>query len=247
MIFTVARKELKTLFATPLAWIVLAVMQFIFAWVFLFQLDQYLQNLPRMQQLANPPGVTEVVVAMVFGFAAIVLLMGVPLLSMRLFSEEHRNQTLTLLLSAPISTTEIVLGKFVGLMAFFLIALALLVGMAASLASGGPLDWGLIAANLLGLTLLLAGFSALGLFISSLTQHAVIAAFGSFGALLLLWIINASTADPNSVLNYLSLMRHFDPFNRGLIDTRDLAYLLIFSITFLIFTIRRLDAKRLHG
>lgn len=247
MIFTLARKELKTLFASPLAWVVLAVMQLIFAWVFLFQLDQYLENLPRLQQLANPPGVTEVVIAMLFGFATIVLLMAVPLMSMRLFSEEQRNQTLTLLLSAPVSTTEIVLGKFVGLMAFLLVALLLLVAMAASLALGGPLDWGLIAANALGLTLLLAAFSALGLFISSLTQHGVVAAFGTFGALMLLWIVNASATDPEALLNYLSLMRHFDTFNRGLVDTRDVAYLLVFSIVFLMLTAHRLDAKRLHG
>lgn len=247
MIFTVARKELKTLFASPLAWVVLAVMQIIFAWVFLFQLDQYLQNLPRIRELANPPGVTEVVIAMVFGFAAIVLLMAVPLMSMRLFSEEHRNQTLTLLLSAPVSTTEIVLGKFVGLMAFLLVSMALLFAMAASLAAGGALDWGLIGANGLGLLLLLAAFSSLGLFISSLTQHGAVAAFGTFGALLLLWIINASAADPEALLNYLSLMRHFDNFNRGLVDTRDIAYLLVFSIVFLVLTTRRLDAQRLQG
>lgn len=247
MILAIARKELKTLFASPLAWVVLAVMQIIFAWVFLFQLDQYLQNLPRIQQLTNPPGVTEVVVGMVFGFAAIVLLMAVPLISMRLFSEEQRNQTLTLLLSAPISTSEIVLGKFLGLMAFLLVSLALLVAMAASLAVGGALDWGLIGANSLGLLLLLAAFSALGLFISSLTQHGVIAAFGSFGALLLLWIVNASVADPENLLNYLSLMRHFDNFNRGLVDTRDIAYLALFSIVFLVLTARRLDGQRLHG
>jgi len=247
MIFTLSRKELKTLFASPLAWVVLAVMQLIFAWVFLFQLDQYLENLPRIRQLANPPGVTEVVVAMLFGFAAIVLLMAVPLMSMRLFSEEYRNQTLTLLLSAPISTAEIVLGKFLGLMAFLLLGLMLLVAMAASLASGGALDWGLIAANALGLLLLLAAFSALGLFISSLTQHGVIAAFGSFGALLLLWIVNASVSDPEHLLNYLSLMRHFDGFNRGLVDTRDVVYLAVFSIVFLVLTMRRLDAQRLQG
>ncbi len=247
MILAIARKELKTLFASPLAWVVLAVMQIIFAWVFLFQLDQYLQNLPRIQQLTNPPGVTEVVVGMVFGFAAIVLLMAVPLISMRLFSDEQRNQTLTLLLSAPISTSEIVLGKFLGLMAFLLVSLALLVAMAASLAVGGALDWGLIGANSLGLLLLLAAFSALGLFISSLTQHGVIAAFGSFGALLLLWIVNASVADPENLLNYLSLMRHFDNFNRGLVDTRDIAYLALFSIVFLVLTARRLDGQRLHG
>ncbi len=247
MIVVLARKELKTLFASPLAWVVLAVMQLVFAWVFLFQLDQYLQALPRLRQLANPPGITEAVVAMLFGFATIVLLMAVPLMSMRLFADEYRNQTLPLLMSAPVSITEIVLGKFLGLMLFLLMAVGLLLAMAASLAVGGPLDWGLIAANVIGLVLLLAAFAALGLFISSLTQHGVVAAFGSFGALLLLWLLNASATDPEALLNYLSLMRHFDGFNRGLVDTRDLAYLLVFTGLFLVLTIRRLDARRLQG
>lgn len=247
MILTLARKELRILFASPLAWVVLAVLQLVFAWVFLFQLDQYLENLPRLRQLANPPGVTEVVVAMLFGFATIVLLMAVPLMSMRLFADEYRNQTLPLLLSAPVSLTEIVLGKFLGLMLFLLFAVLLLVAMSVSLALGGPLDWGLIGANVLGIVLLLSAFAALSLFISSLTQQGVVAAFGSFGALLLLWLINASDSDPEALLNYLSLMRHFDAFNRGLVDTRDVAYLLLFTVVFLVLTIRRLDARRLQG
>ena len=247
MIATIAWKEFRSLFASPLAWVILAVIQLILAWVFLFQLSQYMDNLPRIQQLANPPGITEIVVAALFGFAAILLLMAVPLLTMRLFSEERRNQTLTLLLSAPVSTTEIVLGKFVGLLLFLAIMLGLCVLMSASLALGGPIDWGLIAANSLGLMLLVGAFAALGLFISSLTQHAAIAAFATFGVLLLLWILNSLVQDPNHPLLYLSLMKHFDSFNRGLIDTTDLAYLLLFAVTFLVLTVRQLDAKRLQG
>ena len=247
MIATIAWKEFRSLFASPLAWVILAVIQLILAWVFLFQLSQYMDNLPRIQQLANPPGITEIVVAALFGFAAILLLMAVPLLTMRLFSEERRNQTLTLLLSAPVSTTEIVLGKFVGLLLFLAIMLGLCVLMSASLALGGTIDWGLIAANSLGLMLLVGAFAALGLFISSLTQHAAIAAFATFGVLLLLWILNSLVQDPNHPLLYLSLMKHFDSFNRGLIDTTDLAYLLLFAVTFLVLTVRQLDAKRLQG
>lgn len=247
MILLLARKELRTLFASPLAWIVLGVMQLILAWVFLFQLDVYLQNLPRLRGLANPPGVTETVAGMVFGFASIVLLMAVPLMSMRMFADEYRNQTLPLLFSAPVSLTEIVLGKFVGLMLFLGIAILFITAMAASLALGGPIDWGLIAANVLGLALIVAAFSAFSLFISSLTQHGVVAAFTSFGALLFLWLINAAATDPEALTSYLSLMQHFDRFNRGLVDTRDVAYLVLFSALFLTLTIRQLDARRLSG
>lgn len=245
MILLLARKELKTLFASPLAWVVLAVMQLVFAWVFLFHLDAYLKEAPRFG--ANAPGITEVVVANTFGFAAIVLLMAVPLMSMRLFADEYRNQTLPLLLSAPVSITEIVLGKFLGLVAILLIGVGLLLAMAASLAAGGSLDWGLIAANALGLALLAAAFASIALFISSLTQQGTVAAFGSFGALLFLWLLNAAAADPDSLLSYLSLVRHFDAFNRGLVDTRDLAYLGVLTVLFLVLTIRRLDARRVQG
>jgi len=247
MIRTIAWKEFRSLFASPLAWVILAVIQLILAWVFLFQLSQYMDNLPRIQQLANPPGITEIVVAALFGFAAILLLMAVPLLTMRLFSEERRNHTLTLLLSAPVSNTEIVLGKFVGLLSFLVVMLGLCLLMSASLALGGTIDWGLIAANSLGLLLLVGAFAALGLFISSLTQHPTIAAFATFGALLLLWILNSVVQDPSQPLLYLSLMKHFDGFNRGLIDTTDIAYFLLFAATCLTLTVRQLDAKRLQG
>lgn len=247
MIFVIAGKEFRTLFAAPLAWVVLAVLQLILAWMFLGQLSQYLEVLPRLAMLANPQGITEIVGAPVYGWAGIVLLMAVPLLTMRLFSEERRNQTLTLLISAPISTMEIVLGKFLGLMGFLLIAVGMVTLMAVSLALGGPLDWGLIAANALGLALLTGAFAAVGLFISNLTQHAIIAAFASFGALLLLWMLSAVIPDPNHPLLYLSLMKHFENFNRGLVDTADLAYFVLFAATFLILTMRRLDAQRLQG
>lgn len=247
MIFVIAAKEFRTLFAAPLAWVVLAVLQLVLAWMFLGQLSQYLDVLPRLAMLANPQGITEIVGAPVFGWAGIVLLMAVPLLTMRLFSEERRNQTLTLLLSAPVSTADIVLGKFVGLMGFLLVAVGMVTLMAASLALGGPLDWGLIASNALGLALLTGAFAAVGLYISSLTQHAIIAAFASFGALLLLWVLSALIPDPNHPLLYLSLMKHFENFNRGLLDTADLAYFVLFAATFLILTLRRLDAQRLQS
>jgi ABC-2 type transport system permease protein len=247
MILLIARKELKTLFASPLAWVVLAVMELALAWVFLVQLDQYMENLPRLKEFPRPPGVTEVVVALTFGFASVVMLMAVPLLCMRLFADEYRNQTLPLLLSAPVSLTAIVLGKFLGVLAFLSIGIGLITLMGASLAVGASLDWGLIAANVLGLFLLCAAFCSLSLFLSSLTQHGMVAAFASFGTLLLLWLMSAAAADPDGLMGYASLMTHFDRFNRGLVDSRDVAYFLIFSSLFLVLTIRRLDARRLNG
>lgn len=247
MIFTLAAKELKALFAAPLAWIVLAFLQLILAYVFLARLDAFLTLQPQLLQLAAPPGFTEIVVAPVYGAAAIVLLMAVPLLSMRLVAEERRNQTMTFLVSAPLSMTEIVLGKFLGLVSFLLLVIALISLMALSLYAGGRLDLGLLAANALGLALLCASFAAVGLYISCLTSQPVVAAMGGLGALLGLWLINLSTSNPDSPLSMLSLLKHFEGFNRGLVDTADLAYYVLLIATFLALAVRRLDNDRLRG
>ncbi len=247
MIFTIAGRELRSLFGSPTAWVVLAVLQFILAYLFLSQIDGYLAIQPQLGQLANPPGVTEAVAAPTFGSAAVVLLMVTPLFSMRLISEERRNRTLPLLLSAPVSMVEIVLGKFLGLLGFLGAIVALLTAMALSLYAGGKLDLGLLAANVLGILLLAASFAALGLYISSLTAQPLVAAVGSLGALLGLWIVNLSARDPDSVLHYLSLLRHFESFNQGVVAPADLAYFGLFIALFLVLSIRQLDAQRLRG
>lgn len=247
MIFTIAAKELKILFGGPMAWIILAVLQFLLAWFFLSQVDAFLAIQPQLTALVNPPGVTELIVTPLFGNAAIILLMAVPLLSMRLIAEERRNQTLNLLLSAPVSISEIILGKFLGLMAFLSLFIGLAALMSLSLYAGATIDLGLLAGNILGLALLAASFAALGLFVSSLTAHPIIAAVGSLGAFLGLWIVNLSARDPDSLLHDLSLLKHFEPFNRGVISTADVAYYLLFIVLFLALAIRRLDNDRLRG
>jgi ABC-2 type transport system permease protein len=111
MIAIIIRKELMMLFISPLAWVLLAAIQLILTWFFLIRLDAFLEIQPQMLQIANPPGVTEMIVSPVFALAAIVLMMIAPILSMRLFAEERRNHTLGFLLAAPVSITAIVLGK----------------------------------------------------------------------------------------------------------------------------------------
>ena len=247
MIFTLTAKELKSLFGSPLAWIILAILTFIIAYIFISQIDAFITVQPQLAQIANAPGITEIIVAPLFSGVAIVLMMATPLLSMRLISEERRNRTLTLLLSAPLSMTEIILGKFLGLLIFLTALVALAALMALSLYAGGKLDLGLLAGNVLGLLLLAACFGALGLYISCLTAQPVIAAMGSLGALLGLWIINLAATEPDSALHYFSLLKHFESFNRGLINTSDIAFYLLFVILFLALATHRLDQDRLRG
>lgn len=248
MIINIARKELKSLFASPMGWVILALLQFVFGTFFLIGIDQYFQTMSSVIRPEQRMGVTEFVGHNIFSTASFIMLFAVPLLSMRLISEERRQQTLTFLFSAPLSLTEVVLGKFIGLVTFLTIVIAFMTAMMSSLNMWADLDFGYILANVLGLWLLVASFSALGIYVSSLTQQPVVAGIISFVALFALLILDHFFAgDPSSTISYLSLMRHFEPFSRGLLDTSDFAYFLLFIITFLTLTVRRLDADRLRG
>jgi len=247
MIATLAGKELRTLFASPLAWIVLAALQLVLAWVFLVRLDGFLELQAQLAQLANAPGATEMVTAPLFSAAAVFLLMATPILGMRLIAEERRNRTMTLLLSAPISMTQIVLGKFVGLCAFLLLPVALVSAMGFALAAGGHIDRGLLAANALGLTLLLATFAAVALFASTLTRQPLIAAVLALAMLLASWLASLGNPESSELVQWLSVTRRFEAFNSGIIDSANLLWHAIVIALFLLLAIRRLDRDRLVG
>ena len=247
MILIIAHKELRTLFASPLAWTLLALMQLVLAWIFLGRLDTFLEMQSQLVQISNPPGVTEIIVAPLFATTAVVLLIATPLLTMRLIAEERRNHTMIFLISAPISMTDIVLGKFLGLMIFFSVEISLVVALSISLLSGSMLDFGLLLSNIAGLFLIAACFASLGLYMSCLTAQPSIAAAGALGALLGLWAIDITTNNIDSIMQDFSLFKHYESFNRGIIDTFDLAYFVLFILTFLVLSIRRLDGERLRG
>jgi ABC-2 type transport system permease protein len=246
--FAIVQKELKILFCSPLAWVVLALAQAVFAWMFLAYLDTFLEIQPQLVKIANPPGVTESIVAPLFVVAAIVLLTATPLLTARLIAEERRNQTLAFLISAPVSISDIVLGKFLGLMIFFCAIMGLVVALSVSLLIGGTLDFGLLLSNIAGLSLIAASFAALGLYISCLSSQPATAGASTLGILLGLWAMDNVTAEStDGIVRHLSPLAHYANFNRGLIDSFDLAYFAIFIVIFLLLSIRRLDSERLHG
>lgn len=118
MAFVIAGREYRTLFLSPLAWSILGVIQIILAYMFLAQLDYYLMLQARIAAMPDAPGVTDLIVAPLFGNAGVILLLVTPLLTMRLISEERRNRTLSLLFTAPVSMAEIILGKYLGVFAF---------------------------------------------------------------------------------------------------------------------------------
>ncbi len=243
MIATLAAKELKQLFATPLAWLVLGITQLVLAWLFLAQLDAFFAVQPQLAELANPPGITEIIVMPLFSSAALLLMLTAPLLGMHLIAGERHDRTFALLQSSPLSMRQIVLGKFLGLAGFLAASAVLPVAMACSLYLGGTLDGGLLAANLLGLLLLIACFAALALLMSSLTAHPAIAAVATFGAMLALWLSGLPAQEPGSLWHAYSPLKHFEPFNRGLLGLGDAACLLAFAALFLVLAACRLEVE----
>lgn len=249
MIFTLAARELRSMFLSPMAWVILAVISGLCAYFFLLYIDLYLQLQPRLAAAPNGPGLTDIIVVPLFSTAATVLLLVTPLLTMRLVSEERRSQTLSLLMSAPVSMTEIILGKFLGVFAFVLLMLALVALMPLTLLVGGNIDLGLWASGLLGLMLLLASFCSIGLYISTLTTQPTVAAVATFGLLLLLWVLSlagTTGGEGSGVLSYLSLLSHYQPLLKGIFSSTDIVYYLLLITSCLVLSVRRLDADRLQ-
>jgi ABC-2 type transport system permease protein len=247
MIFTIARKELRSLFAAPSTWVILAALQFIFAWFFLARLDAYLQVQTQLAQVANAPGATMSVASPLFGTLALMLMMLIPLLTMRLLAEERRNQTLALLLAAPVHTSQIVLGKFLSLVAFITLVVAASTAMLALLGIGTQIDSGLLAANALGLLLLSASYAALGLYLSALTKQPIVAAMSATALSFGLWLIDIGGAGTGNALRALSPTTHAQSMNAGFILSGDLAYFILTITTLLLLTIRRVENNRMYA
>jgi ABC-2 type transport system permease protein len=250
MILEIARRELRSLFVTPLAWVALAAVQFVVAWMFLLQIDLFMELQPQLAGRDGAPGLTAIVVSPVLGTVSLVLMLASPVLTMRLVAEERRAGTLVLLLASPVSSTAIVLGKFLGAAGFLTLIVAVLALMPVSLLLGGTLDAGLLGAGLLGVVLMCTSFVAVGLFASTLTRQPAVAALATFGVLLMLWLLSLAgrSASPGeNLIAWLSLMSHFEPLRNGLVDSRDVAFFLVFTGLFLALSVRRLDSLRLTG
>ena len=248
MIINVARKELQSLFASPMGWIILALLMLSFGSFYLQGVNNYFEVMSGSIRPAERVGVTIFVGQTVYGIASFLMLFAVPLLSMGLISGERKSQTLPFLFSAPISLTEIVVGKFLGLIIFLGILVIYILIMLSTLNIWSDIDFGYLLSNSLGLILLAASFSALGIYFSSLTSQPIVAAILSFIALFaLMGLDKFFGSQPDHWFGYISLMKHFQSFSRGVIDSKDIIYFILFITTFLVLTIRRLDSDRLTG
>lgn len=253
MMLAIARREFAGLFATPTAWLFIGLCQGLLAWVFLRLVEEFqLQYQPLLVKLNSSYGATDLIAMRFLGDPRllILLLLAAALLAMRLLAEERRGGTLPLLLAAPVSSREIVLGKFLGGLGFLLVLLLLWTAMPLSLVVATGLDFGKLAAAFLGLALLAAALLALALWISAWTAQPALAALGVFIAGLFLMVLQhggALSGEGAGVLNYLSLLTHLDGFLRGAVASADLAYYLLLTGGLLALAVRRLDALRVQA
>ena len=245
-IVAIAGHELKRIFRSLLAWMILAVVEFLIAILFLILLNQFLNPAPWLAGR----GVTEVVAAGLLQISGIIFLLVTPFITMRSFSEERRTGTIQLLYSSPVTLTELVIGKYLGIMGFLLVQIFLVALMPVSLSMGTSMDLVQLGSGLLGLFLLVASFIAIGVFVSTLTSQPAIAAIVTFGILFMLWIINLAAGTGSEsfriIFMYLSPLNHFNNLIDGLFKSTDVVYYLLIIITFNVMSIWRLDAERIN-
>jgi ABC-2 type transport system permease protein len=231
----IARKDLRSYFHSPLAYVIVAIFLLLVGWMFFNLLSFFLMSAGQFSalNLGQKPTLAENVIRPLYGNVNVVLLFVAPFITMRLLAEERRDHTVELLLTAPLRSWHIVLGKFLaGIGMLMVMVLSTLVYPLILQMIGTP-DWGVIFGAYAGLFLLSATYVAIGLFWSSRTENQVVAAILTFGTLLFFWLVSWAShrAGPvaSDVLNYLSLIGHYTNFAMGVIDSSDIVYYLSFA------------------
>ena len=250
----VFRKEMRLYFGSPVAYVVFTFFLLISGWffsqIFLFYSDASMRSFMQPQFCQNL-NITENVMRPLFTNMGVVLLFFIPMLTMRLFAEEKKSGTMELLLTYPVRDGEILVGKFLAAAALYVVLLALTLVYPALVAYFTRVEWGPILTGYLGLVLMGGTFLAVGLLVSSLTENQIVAGFGTFGILLLFWVIGWGAefagGTLRTVLQYLSVTEHIDTFSRGLIDTKDVVYHASAIALALFLSLRSLESKRWRG
>ena len=251
-ILTLAGKEMKLYFISPIAYVVGMVFLAISDYLFYLQVGLYSSlSMQMMRFQGNLPqlNIHQAVFLPTFLSMSIILLLIMPLLTMRLIAEEKKTKTNELLLTSPLTITEIVLGKFLAAWTIYFLLLALTLHMPILLGVFTQITWKPLLSSYLGLFLMGGVFLAIGLFASSLTENQIVAAVISFGILIGFWLIgvsaqNAGESPAGQVATYLSLLAHLENFVKGLIDTRDLTYFVSMITLGLFLTHRVVESQR---
>jgi len=253
--YAIYRKEMGHHFVSPVAYVVVGVFLVLSAVFFNYFLSAIIQEsfAAEMQgmRFGMPQDfdVPSQVMRAFFGLLSTLVLFITPMLTMGVYAEERKRGTMELLMTSPVTEIEIVLGKFFASLTLFVIMLLPTASYICFMyfRSEPRPPWGVMLAGYAGVLLLGASLLALGSFVSSLTENQLIAAVLTFAAILIIWVIDilrSVAAGAGAVLQYLSLIRHFDDFTHGVIDTSGLIYYVSFICLFVFFTVRAVDSMR---
>jgi ABC-2 type transport system permease protein len=241
--YPIFKKELKSYFSSLIAYIVLAVFLVISGYYFYTDLALFV--------LWGGASTQEGLWQYLFHDIRLILLLTIPLLTMRLFAEEKKLGTIELLFTYPFRDSEILLGKFLACLTVFSLMIGLTVLYPLLLAMVYEVEVLPLAASYLGLFLLGAAFISCGIMVSSLTENQIVAALVSSGVIMVFWFIdwNEAAVSPTvaEVLHHISFFEHFYNFVRGVIESKDVIYFVLFTFFFLFLTLRSLESRRWRG
>ena len=249
-LLAVARLEWRRLLVRPLAWVLAALTLAWLAWNFTLLLGNFLAG--QIQRAAQPdgPGFVDLVGVPLLGQLAQLAFLVVPLLGMSVIAGERRNGTLSLMFAAGVPASRIVLGKYLALLGWLLLWLALTLAMPLVLMHATHFDWGKLAAASLGLALMLATLAAIAVACSSFASHPAIAAAAALVIALALWSVNLGeqlAGINGGAINWLAMSSHLQPLLRGLVSSADIAWFVLLTALSLALATRRLDADRERG
>ncbi|HXH85598.1 MAG TPA: ABC transporter permease subunit [Nitrospira sp.] len=250
-VHAIIAKELRSYFVSPVVYVVGAVFLLIvglLAYLYIVFAGAQAIQLMQMQGQALI-NLNDLVFRNLFSSLRFILLIILPILTMRLFAEERKLRTFEFLMTSPIGLNEIVTGKFMSVFIVFLGLLGLTGLIPLVLTLFSDFDWYPILTGYLGLALLGALFLSTGLLASALTENQIVAAFVSFGLLLVLWLMAGlgsllGDTTVGQVVSYVSFMEHYDHLVRGLVDTKDLVYFFSAILLMLFLTHRVVDSAR---
>lgn len=248
-IWVITLRELKSYFASPIAYGLIAIYAFLFGFFFVQATTYFLNRGVEAQMMGRsmPMDVNEWVIRPVITNLSVIGLFLIPMITMRLFAEEKRSGTIELLLTSPVTDIDIIVGKWLAaLMLYSCILAASAVDIGILFFFGQP-DWRPILIAYLGMLLQGGSLLAIGTAISAMTRTPIIAAGGGFAVCLLLWVLDWLNFDPSSaskVLAYLSVVSHFESFAKGVLDTKDIVFYISMIFFGLFLTARVLESVR---
>ena len=246
----ICKKELKSYFASPIAYGLMAFFGLVSGYFFYIATAIFVQRGMESQMMGRgmPMDVNEWVIRPLLMNVSVIALFMIPMITMRLFAEEKRSGTIELLATSPVRDMEVIIGKWLAAVILYAAILGVSALNVLILFAYGQPDWKPLLAGYLGLLLQGGCLLALGTFISTTTKNQIIAGTATFAICLLLWVFDwissYETAPWAKVIAYLSVMTHFEPFSKGVIDTKDVVFYVSMIILGLFLTSRSLESLR---